>query len=169
MALGWAIVPVVGVVLRRMRDDEFADWLPRARDDYADDMTRNCGADPEAARAKAVRDSELLFPGGLPSAEQLVLVIEADGERVGDLWLAERDGEFRRGLFVWNIFVEAQHRGRGFGRQAMLLAEDEARSRGLAHIGLNVMGGNEPARRLYRSLGYQETFVSMDKPVAPRP
>ena len=87
----------VGVVLRRMRDDEFADWLPRAREDYADDMTRNSGADPQAARAKAIHDSELLFPGGLPSAEQLVFVIEADGERVGDLWLAERDGEFGAG------------------------------------------------------------------------
>ncbi len=146
-----------------MRDDEFAEWLPRAREDYADDMVRNAGADPEAARAKAVRDSELLFPGGLPSAEQLVFVIEADGERIGDLWLAEREGELWRRLFVWNIFIEADHRGRGFGRQVMLLAEQEAQRRGLTHIGLGVMGGNETARGLYRSLGYKETFVSMDK------
>jgi len=70
----------VGVKLRPMREDELADWLPRACEDYADDMVRNARADPEAARAKATRDSELLFPGGLPSAEQLVFVIEADGE-----------------------------------------------------------------------------------------
>jgi ribosomal protein S18 acetylase RimI-like enzyme len=30
---------------------------------------------------------------------------------------------------------------------------------------LNVFGGNEPARGLYRSLGYREDAVSMSKPV----
>ena len=140
-----SIVAVVGVGLRRMGEDEFANWLPRAREDYANDMARNGGADLEAARAKAMRDSERLFPGGLPSAEQLVFVIEADGERVGELWLAGRDGELRRVLYVWNIRIDEQHRGRGFGKQAMLLAEAEARRRGLTHIGLSVMGGNETA------------------------
>jgi ribosomal protein S18 acetylase RimI-like enzyme len=164
-----SIVAVVGVELRRMREDEFADWFPRAREDYADDMVRNGGADPEAARAKAMRDSELLFPGGLPSVEQLVFVIEADGERVGELWLAVRDGGLRRVLYVWNVRVDEPHRGRGFGKQAMLLAEAEARRRDLMHIGLSVMGGNETARRLYRSLGYTETFVSMEKPVTREP
>lgn len=155
----------MGVGLRRMREDEFADWLPRAREDYAEDMVRNGGADPVAARAKAMRDSERLFPGGLPSVEQLVFVIEADGERVGELWLSARDGELRRVLYVWNIRIDELHRGRGFGKQAMLLAEAEARRRGLTHIGLGVMGGNETARRLYRSLGYTDTVVSMEKPV----
>jgi ribosomal protein S18 acetylase RimI-like enzyme len=155
----------VSVALRRMPEDEFADWLPRARDDYADDMVRDGGADPEAARVKAMRDSERLFPGGLPSAEQLVFVIEADGERVGELWLSARDGELRRVLYVWNIRIDELHRGRGFGREAMLLAEAEARRRGLTHIGLGVMGGNETARRLYRSLGYTETVVAMEKPL----
>jgi ribosomal protein S18 acetylase RimI-like enzyme len=159
------IVEVVGVKLRLMREDEFADWLPRAREGYADDMVRNAGADPEVARAKAARDSELLFPGGLPSAEQLVFVIEADGERVGELWLAERNGELRRSLYVWNISIDEQHRAHGFGRQAMLLAEEEARRLGLTYIALNVMGGNETARHLYRSLGYIETTVAMEKPV----
>ena len=159
------VAVVVGVALRGMREVEFADWLPRAREDYAEDMVQNGGADPEAARAKAMSDSELLFPGGRPSPEQLVLVIEADGERVGELWLAVRDGGLRRVLFVWNVRVDVPHRGRGFGRQAMLLAEAEARRRGLTHIGLNVMGGNQTARKLYRSLGYAETFVSMEKAV----
>ena len=47
----------------------------------------------------------------------------------------------------------------------MLLAEDEVRSRGLSHIALNVFGGNDVARSLYRSLGYAETAVFMRKSV----
>jgi ribosomal protein S18 acetylase RimI-like enzyme len=45
----------------------------------------------------------------------------------------------------------------------MLLAEDEARRRGLTRIELNVFGGNEVARNLYRSLGYVETSAQMAK------
>jgi ribosomal protein S18 acetylase RimI-like enzyme len=45
----------------------------------------------------------------------------------------------------------------------LLLAEDEARRRGLPRMGLNVFGGNDGARRLYRSLGYGEVAVVMRK------
>jgi len=45
----------------------------------------------------------------------------------------------------------------------MLLAEAEAHRRGFRRIGLNVFGGNEIARNLYRSLGYTETAIHMRK------
>jgi len=57
----------------------------------------------------------------------------------------------------------ARFRGGDVGRQAMLLLEDEARSRGLSRISLNVFGGNEIARSLYRSLGYAENAVWIGK------
>jgi hypothetical protein len=51
----------------------------------------------------------------------------------------------------------------GIGREAMLLFEDEVRSRGLGKATLMVFGGNEVARSLYRSLGYAERVVFMWK------
>jgi Acetyltransferase (GNAT) family. len=45
----------------------------------------------------------------------------------------------------------------------MLLIEEEARRRGFTEIRLNVFGGNEIARSLYRSLGYAEFAVAMRK------
>ena len=146
-----------------MRDDEFAGWLPLMRDRYAEDMVRDAGMAPERAQTKAAEDIERLFPGGQPSAEQLVFVIEADGKTVGDLWLAERHDTFQPGLFIFDITVEEEHRGRGYGKAAMLFAEEEARQRGHDRVGLNVFGGNDVARSLYRSLGYEENAVSMSK------
>lgn len=61
--------------------------------------------------------------------------------------------------------IEERHRGRGYGREAMTLAEVEARRLGLDRVGLNVFGGNEVARGLYRSLGYAENAVFMTKQV----
>jgi ribosomal protein S18 acetylase RimI-like enzyme len=90
-------------------------------------------------------------------------VIEADGEPVGDLWLAERDDGFQPGLFIFDITVDEAFRGRGYGRAAMLFAEEEARRRGRDRIALNVFGGNAVARNLYRSLGYEEDAIAMSK------
>ena len=81
------------------------------------------------------------------------------------LWVAERAVDGVQVLWIYEIQVEEQLRGRGYGRAAMLLAEDEARRRGIDRVALNVFGGNEVARNLYRSLGYAEQAVTMSKAV----
>lgn len=153
----------MSVRLRPMQEDEFAAWLPQVRDGYARAMIDDGGFPPEGATAKAVDDVEALFPGGRPSPEQLVFVVEADGERVGELWLCEREDMGSRRLFVYDVHVGKAHRGRGYGKAAMLLAEEEARRRGLDRIALNVFGRNTVARRLYQELGYEENAVGMSK------
>jgi GNAT superfamily N-acetyltransferase len=153
----------VSVVLRPMRDDEFADWLPLMRERYAEDMVGDAGLTPERAAAKAEEDIERLFPGGTPSDEQLIFVVEAEDQTVGDLWLAERDDSFQRCLFIFDIRLEESQRGKGYGKAAMQFAEEEARRRGFDTVALNVFGRNTTARNLYRSLGYEENAVAMSK------
>jgi len=152
----------VNVQLRPMRDDEFAEWLPSMRAGYAEDMVRNGGLSPERATENASAEIERLFPGERPSDGQIVFVIEAEGERVGQLWVAERD-DVQHCLFVYELHVDESFRGRGYGRAAMLFAEEEARRRRLPRVALNVFGGNTVARGLYRSLGYEENAVAMSK------
>ena len=155
----------MSVTLRPMTDAEFDAWLPSVQVGYAEELITNGSMDPGAARVKADAAIAQLFPGGQPSPEQVIFVIEANGERVGELWLAEREEQLRRVLWVYEVRVRERYRGRGFARAAMELAELEAKRRGLSHVALNVFGGNDPARGLYRSLGYSEDAVSMSKPV----
>jgi GNAT superfamily N-acetyltransferase len=155
----------VDVKLRPMRDEEYADWLPHMRDDYARSMMEEGGVPPESAREIAAAQTEQLFPGRRPSPDQLVFVVEADGKAVGELWLADREDVLQRCLFVYQVHIAEAHRGRGYGKAAMLLAEEEARRRGIDRIALNVFGRNTVARRLYQSLGYEENAVSMSKAV----
>lgn len=154
----------MGLNLRPMDEDEFARWLPIMRDAYAGDIARG-GSDEETARRKAIEDTEELFPGERPRPEQFVFVVEADGEAVGDLWFAERMTGLGRCLWIYDVRIDEAYRGRGYGRAAMLLAEEEARRRGHNRISLNVFGGNDVARNLYRSLGYEENAIVMSKTV----
>lgn len=133
------------------------------RDDYARAMVDDGGFPPAGAAEKAAADIDRLFPDGSLPSEQLVFVLEADGDAVGELWLAEREDLGLRILFVYDIHVDEAHRGRGYGKAAMLLAEDEARRRQIDRVALNVFGRNTVARRLYRSLGYAESAVAMSK------
>lgn len=150
--------------LRPMREDEFELYRREATAGYARDMELNGGLPPAAAKEKARGDFEqLLGQAGLDTPGHCIAVVEQEGERVGILWVAERESHGRSALFVYDVQIDERLRGRGLGRAAMLLCEEEARRRGIGRIELNVFGGNEVARRLYRSLGYAEVSVGMGK------
>ena len=146
---------------RPLRADDFAAWYRRVTDAYAEDIATNGLVEREAARRKAERDMAALLPSGVDTPDQAISVLEADGVAVGRLWVGRREIDGRAVLYVWDVEIHADHRGRGYGRQAMRLVEETARTRGLARIELNVFGGNHVARNLYRSLGYQERAVAM--------
>lgn len=148
-----------------MRDEEFDSWFQQMRDDFAQAMIEDGGFPAEGAKSKAAKDMEHLFPGRRPSSDQLLFVIEADGETVGDLWLCERDDPLQPCLFIYDIRLREEARGHGYGKAAMLFAEEEARRRGRSRIALNVFGRNEAARGLYRSLGYEENAIAMSKAI----
>jgi ribosomal protein S18 acetylase RimI-like enzyme len=151
------------VRLRPMRPDEYPTWVAASKAGYANDIATNGGLPADVAQRKSEADFAHILPEGLETPGHAFFVVEADGGSVGYLWLAEREQHGQRTLFVYEIEINEGQRGKGYGRATMLLAEDEARARGLSQLQLNVFGGNEVARGLYRSLGYQENAVLMTK------
>ena len=141
-----------------MEEVEFVAWLPLLRDDYAEDLVRDYGMSADKARAQAVAEID-----GHRSAEHSVFVIEVEREPVGHLWLVERRDAYEPTLVVYDIDVDESYRGRGYGKAAMVLAEEEARRRGLTRIALHVGARNDGARNLYRSLGFEENEIAMSK------
>lgn len=139
---------------------------------YADEIETLGDTPRDAARAKADKDMATILPQGLSTPGHWIFALERDGESVGRLWLAERTMDGRQVLFIYDVEIGERHRGEGLGRAAMLLAEDEARARGIGRMELNVFGGNTVARGLYLSLGYAERAISMGKdlgdPAGPR-
>ncbi|MGH3260272.1 MAG: GNAT family N-acetyltransferase [Streptosporangiaceae bacterium] len=64
---------------------------------------------------------------------------------------------------MYDIEVNEEHRGQGYGRALLQAAEQEAARGGSQAIGLNVFGTNTVARRLYESAGYEITAMNMRK------
>lgn len=154
------------VRLRPVTAREFPAWIAASKEGYAEGIESHGGQTHEAAERKADDDTASALSSGFDTPGQAMYVVEADGRPVGRLWLGERESNGRRTMFVYDVAIDAPFRGRGYGRAAMLLAEDEARSLGFRRIELHVFGGNSVARRMYRSLGYVETSVRMAKDIA---
>ena len=63
--------------------------------------------------------------------------------------------EFRgHDSFIDELYIVPSHRNRGFGRQAMVFVEQQAREMGVNAIHLEVDPGNTSALELYRHTGY---------------
>lgn len=152
--------------LAPMSDAEVATFLGDQLEEYAGQIEQHAGWTREEALEKAKRDMAATFPDGrvLPG-HHLFTLVDEDGRRAGVLWYRQDE----RGLWLFQVWIDEDMRGRGLGREAMTLLEGEARRLGAAKIELNVFGGNEVARSLYRSLGYREEAVVMSKPTPPAP
>jgi ribosomal protein S18 acetylase RimI-like enzyme len=159
----------VTVRLRPLRPDEYPAFVEVSRREYSNDLHQNGGLTREAAEAKAERDFAELLPDGLDTPGHTITAIElaAEGTQIGRLWFARRDLNGRAAAYLYDISIDERHRGSGLGRAAMAAFEQAAREQGFEWLELNVFGGNERARGLYRSLGFTETAVNMAKQLSP--
>ena len=150
------------VRLRPVRDDELPRYLEAMHRFYVADLVESLGMTDEQAGEKSRRDHASLFPDGRPAEGVHAFIVEdANQDPIGRLFFAERP----YGVWLYAIELDERVRGRGLGREAMLAFEEHARGLGAKSIKLNVFGGNETARSLYRSLGYVDEAVQMGKPL----
>ena len=120
---------------------EWDEWMPRQMAGYAEHIIASGQMSEADAWAKAKADTARGFYSGYTTPGQQVFRLMAGDEAAGWLWLAVPGPDPDRLMgWVYNIEVDPAFRGRGFGRAAMLLAEKEARSRGMTSLGLNVHG-----------------------------
>ncbi|MFF2144408.1 GNAT family N-acetyltransferase [Kitasatospora sp. NPDC058190] len=151
------------ITLRPLDVRRFPAWLERSRAEYAKDLVA-LGQTSEDAHRQADASMADFFPSGMPTPGHVVFdVVDDAGVAVGYLWIGPDMSDDAGAWWVWDIVIDADKRGRGLGRTAMLLGEEYARTQGAHTLGLSVFGFNTGARGLYESLGYETTSVKMRK------
>jgi ribosomal protein S18 acetylase RimI-like enzyme len=100
-------------------------------------------------------------------ASVLLVLEDDDGSYGGHLWLCEIEDVFSgvKRLWVLTVAIVAKYRSRGWGRQLMARAIEEARARKLAAVELSVAAENVVARKLYEEMGFEATRLHMIKRV----
>jgi GNAT superfamily N-acetyltransferase len=133
---GRAPSPPRTVRLRAMRPEELTEYLDWVVDDYAAELERNGKATGEAAIAASRASFDSLLPEGVATPGQTLLIAEDDaGERVGLLWFGPSTDDASM-AWVYDITVDEDRRGQGWGRAIMRSFEGEARGGGVVLRGL---------------------------------
>ncbi|MFC9942676.1 GNAT family N-acetyltransferase [Streptomyces pratensis] len=152
-----------GAAGRPMTRREYDEWAATSVGTYARSWVER-GVPEDQARRKSETDHATNLPDGLATPGMYFHVLVHDGEAVGHVWVARREGPDGEGLgYVFDVEVREEHRGRGYGRALMHLAEEITLDAGLGLLGLHVFASNTPALRLYESLGYEVTQYNLAK------
>ncbi|MCV7423526.1 GNAT family N-acetyltransferase [Mycobacterium yunnanensis] len=150
------------VALEPATDDDVATYLIDAAESYRVNLEA-AGVPASIASTTAADTFARDFPGGRAAPGHLVFRIEDEGFNAGLLWIGPQSAEQPQHWWVFDIIVAEARRGRGLGRQVMVLAEQVALRHGAVDLGLNVFGHNAVAVGLYQSLGYEMTSMRMRK------
>jgi ribosomal protein S18 acetylase RimI-like enzyme len=137
-----------GVVVRRATPADAAGCVAVIAEVAAE--RRYIATVPEEVRTVEQQAARLADPSVVP------FVAEDAGRIVAIATLHPDQRPARKHVAELGITVAPSHRGRGLGRRLMLEMEAWARANGIEKMCLGVFADNERARRLYRSLGYQE-------------
>jgi ribosomal protein S18 acetylase RimI-like enzyme len=131
-------------MVRLATEDDVADvarLISAFRDFQGRDQPNDASIEASVRRLIADPNTDYLL-GGDPPAGVLQLRFRHS------VWTGTEDAHLE------DLFVDASARGSGLGRELVEAALERARERGCARIELDANEANEPALRLYRSVGF---------------
>ena len=105
--------------------------------------------------ATEARLQQSLFPAGNEAPAAHCIIAEADGAAAGFALYFFNYSTFlaRPGLYLEDLFVKPEFRGRGLGRALLLHLAKLANQRGCGRMEWTVLDWNQPAIDFYESLG----------------
>jgi ribosomal protein S18 acetylase RimI-like enzyme len=142
-----------GLEARPMTEARFAAFRAEMIRGYAADIASSGTLSAADAAARAATETDQTLPEGLNTPNHTFLCLHAGAEEVAVNWLCHHREP--GASWVYGVGVSERHRGRGYGRAAMLAGERATLAAGDTHLSLNVFGSNAVATRLYESMGYQ--------------
>lgn len=153
------------VRLQPMTEPEYQVYSAGAIKDYAEDHVRGGRWSATEALEESAKEFAQLLPEGTqtPDHHLFTVVSGDDGHPVGILWYMVRSGPQGKTAFIYDIRMNEDARGQGYGTQTLQALEQHAQSQGVVSISLHVFGHNSGALHLYQRVGYRVTNVLMTK------
>ncbi len=146
-----------------MTQTELEVFLERTIPEYAEDKVRAGHWAESEALERSRKEFANELPQGLQTKNNYLYTLYDGDNAVGLIWMRANVDRPTNDGFILELYVEEKYRGKGYGKQIMLLIEEKARELGLKAIGLHVFGSNKIAQNLYKAVGYEVTSVNMSK------
>ncbi len=138
---------------REMNDDEFDKFCKFSILDYSQDLIKSGACNEENALDCTKKEFNEILPQGKDTANNFIYVMEnTQNEYIGYIWYekcSENEG------FICDFLILEKFRKKGYGKQTLILLENQAKEKKINRLSLSVFKFNEPAFSLYNCLGYK--------------
>ncbi len=144
-------------------DKDFPEYWRYSVVSWITDMTNAGLMNQNISYEEAEVEVKKFIPDGLRTPGHFFFHLKEGEKKVGTIWFEVR---VRRGIkeaYLWDIFINADQRGKGYGKTAMHLLEDFVKEKEATKISLNVFASNTVARKLYDKTGYHDAAITMIK------
>ena len=143
--------------LKPMTQDMYNNYIKKAIQQYAEEVAQSKGIDLDKALELSNEEFNSLLPNGVKSENQyLNTIINDENENIGIMWFSTESNYGKNEAFLYDIEINKEYRGKGYGHESMKLLESKVKELNLDSIGLHVFLHNEIAYSLYNKIGYQE-------------
>ena len=139
-----------------MTEDDFESFMEISMPNHIQDQVKAGTWSAENAEGNMQKLFSQVLPEGLVTPNHSFFMIKDanTGSPVGGLWYMLMKDDGNLGVLVLDIQIDPASRRRGYGTQAFLVMEEQARDMGAGTITLNVFKHNTNARAMYEKLGY---------------
>ena len=143
--------------LKPMNQDIYNHYITYSKNNYAQEITKARGISIEEAMQITNKEYDTLLPDGLQSKNQYLYTIENnENENIGIMWFSSQSNHGDNELFLCDVEVNKEYRGKGYGRESMDLLESKVKEFNINTISLHVFLHNKIAYSLYNKIGYKE-------------
>jgi ribosomal protein S18 acetylase RimI-like enzyme len=151
------------IQFRKMTQEEFVEFQKYTLESYAQDIARAFNRPVEEERVRAKEQvNGLLLKGVETEGHFLFNVIDTvSGEKVGNVWVNIDQSKGR--AFLYDIVVDKPFRGKGYGRETLVLLEKTLKEMKITSVELHVFADNVVALSLYRAQGYNTGSFNLQK------
>ena len=143
--------------LKPMNQDQYNNYITYSKNNYAQEIIKSRGIGIEEATQITNKEFDALLSDGLISKNQYLYTIENDNnENIGIIWFSSDSNHGDNELFLCDIEINKEFRGKGYGRESMDLLESKVKEFNMHTISLHVFLHNKIACSLYNKIGYKE-------------
>lgn len=138
---------------REISDDEFKEFIEKSVLDYSQDLIKSDLSSKENAFEDAKKQFDELLPEGKYTINNYIYtVVSSENEGVGIIWYRKNS---ESEAFICEFLIFEKFRKKGYGKQTLLLLDNDVKEKGFDKILLHVFRFNKTAFSLYDSLGYK--------------
>jgi GNAT superfamily N-acetyltransferase len=157
----------MSVTLEPMSAERYVSWKAALIASYAEEKVRAGNWPEEGSLERSAAECAKELPDGLDSVGHDIFIGTVDGQEIGFLWLFTNPELSPPETFIFDIEVDAEHQGKGYGRGLLEAGERWCIGRGVTAMKLHVFGFNTTAIKLYETSGYEITNLNMTKRLVP--